>query len=83
MQNVDYVLIVGLGGGVSHYMDQAKNVKLGDVVLSANTKNSHSNTTRRVRQGGEVAFETKSWNPKENTLQLIWEQLTGQVSLAD
>ena len=48
VQNVDYVLIVGLGGGVSHYMDQAKNVKLGDVVLSANTKNSHSNTTRWV-----------------------------------
>ena len=74
-----------VGGGVSNYTE---NVRLGDVVLSTNTNNSQEfiyqyHQAAKVRQGGEVAFETKSWNPKETTLQLIGKQLAGQVSLAD
>ncbi|GBP39437.1 Histone-lysine N-methyltransferase SETMAR [Eumeta japonica] len=32
---VEYVLVVGVGGGVPHYTDYARHVRLGDVVLAA------------------------------------------------
>lgn len=34
-QKVDYVFIVGLAGGIPHYTDYKKHVRLGDVVISA------------------------------------------------
>lgn len=34
-QKVDYVFIVGVAGGVPHYTDYRKHVRLGDVVVSA------------------------------------------------
>lgn len=33
-QKVDYVFIVGVAGGVPHYTDYKKHVRLGDVVIS-------------------------------------------------
>lgn len=33
-QKVDYVILVGVGGGVPHYTDYKKHVRLGDVVVS-------------------------------------------------
>lgn len=33
-QKVDYVFIVGVAGGVPHYTDFKKHVRLGDVVVS-------------------------------------------------
>ena len=33
-QKVDYVFLVGVGGGVPHYTDYSKHVRLGDVVAS-------------------------------------------------
>lgn len=33
-QKVDYVFIVGLAGGIPHYTDYKKHVRLGDVVIS-------------------------------------------------
>lgn len=33
-QNVDHVILVGCGGGVPHYTDYKKHVRLGDVVVS-------------------------------------------------
>lgn len=33
-QKVDYVFIVGVAGGVPHYTDYRKHVRLGDVVIS-------------------------------------------------
>lgn len=33
-QKVDYVFLVGVGGGVPHYTDYNKHVRLGDVVIS-------------------------------------------------
>ncbi|XP_022236280.1 uncharacterized protein LOC106476818 [Limulus polyphemus] len=37
-QNVEYVFLVGVGGGVPHYTDYKKHVRLGDVVVSAPTE---------------------------------------------
>lgn len=34
-QKVDYVFIVGVAGGVPHFTDYNKHVRLGDVVVSA------------------------------------------------
>lgn len=33
-QKVDYVFIIGVAGGVPHYTDFKKHVRLGDVVIS-------------------------------------------------
>jgi len=33
-QKVDFVFIVGVAGGVPHYTDYKKHVRLGDVVIS-------------------------------------------------
>ena len=34
-QNVQHVLVVGVGGGVPHYTDSERHVRLGDVVVSS------------------------------------------------
>jgi len=77
-QGVEYVLIVGVGGGVPHYTDYSRHVRLGDVVLSSPNASLSGQRfiyqycqTARLRDGGEVEFETKSWCPPENTLQQI------------
>lgn len=38
-QKVDYVFIVGVAGGVPHYTDYNKHVRLGDVVVSCADQN--------------------------------------------
>jgi hypothetical protein len=38
-QKVDYVFLIGVGGGVPHFTDYDKHVRLGDVVVSAPTEN--------------------------------------------
>lgn len=38
-QKVDYVFLVGVGGGVPHYTNYNKHVRLGDVVISCPGKN--------------------------------------------
>jgi len=76
-QGVEYVLIVGVGGGVPHYTDYNKHVRLGDVVMSSPSFTGGQKfiyqycQTARVREAGEVVFETKSWCPPESSLQDI------------
>lgn len=38
---VDYVFLVGVGGGVPHYRDYSKHVRLGDVVVSSPPDTQH------------------------------------------
>ena len=38
-QKVDYVFLIGTGGGVPHFTDYNKHVRLGDVVVSAPSEN--------------------------------------------
>lgn len=38
-QKVDYVFIIGVAGGVPHYTDFKKHVRLGDVVISSIEQN--------------------------------------------
>ena len=40
-QRVEYVFLVGVGGGVPHYTDFNRHVRLGDVVVSHPPENAH------------------------------------------
>lgn len=42
-QKVDYVFIIGVAGGVPHYTDFKKHVRLGDVVVSHVDRNRIAN----------------------------------------
>lgn len=39
-QKVEHVILVGVGGGVPHFTDYNKHVRLGDVVISHASQNS-------------------------------------------
>jgi len=84
-QGVEYVFIVGVGGGVPHYTDWARHVRLGDVVMAAPNRGGQRFIyqycqTADIRQTGEVIFETKSWCPTDLSLQLIGEELQQEAS---
>lgn len=78
---------MGVGGGVPHYTDYSKHVRLGDVVVS------HPNNDKKkyvytycgyVRCGdaeGDFQFETKEYCPNNLILQDIAAQLKSQVPL--
>ena len=76
-QAVEFVLIVGVGGGVPHYTDYSRHVRLGDVVMSGPGLGQTQQfvyqycQTARLGEEGELSFETKSWCPAEWTLQEI------------
>ncbi|KAJ8985346.1 hypothetical protein NQ317_008377 [Molorchus minor] len=81
-QKVDYVFLVGVGGGVPHFTDYNKHVRLGDVVVSCPTRNKHvylyCESAKSIEKGYE--FEIKPYSPSNFNLQEIATQLK---SLAD
>lgn len=80
------MFLVGVGGGVPHYTDYSKHVRLGDVVISHPTNNGKKKYVYTycgyVRCGeceGDFEFETKEYCPNNLVLQSIAEQLKSQV----
>lgn len=81
-QKVDFVFLVGVGGGVPHYTDYSKHVRLGDVVASHPSspngptyifcENSVSNAD------GTYKFETKDYYPRDCGLQIIVSKLKAE-----
>ncbi|KAL1512594.1 hypothetical protein ABEB36_002161 [Hypothenemus hampei] len=76
-QKVDYVFLVGVGGGVPHYTDYNKHVRLGDVVVSCPTRNK---SIYLYCENAEVSdrgyqFEIKNYSPNNFCLQEISTQL--------
>lgn len=74
-QKVDYVFLVGVGGGVPHYTDYSRHVRLGDIVVSAppSGKNyiyAYCEQAKR-HENGSCSFETKTWQPQSLQLQEI------------
>ncbi|OQR78680.1 hypothetical protein BIW11_00263 [Tropilaelaps mercedesae] len=82
-QNVDYVILVGCGGGVPHYTDYSKHVRLGDVVVSDRPKGIEQNNyiymfAEKVRNSPTddrsptppESFNLKTWLPPEDKLQV-------------
>ncbi|TMW52491.1 hypothetical protein DOY81_002451 [Sarcophaga bullata] len=76
-QKVDYVFVVGVAGGVPHYTDYKKHVRLGDVVISYVDKqralaNSSEKPYVYVYKSGE---DVKTYFPVNDSLQQIAEGL--------
>ncbi|VDO20074.1 Uncharacterized protein BM_BM4648 [Brugia malayi] len=66
-QHVEHVFIVGVGGGVAHYTDATRHVRLGDVVVSGPEPNSyvfaHTYTVDRATEHVN-GFLVRNWNPQ-------------------
>lgn len=81
-QKVDYVFLVGVGGGVPHYTDYSKHVRLGDVVASH--PNSPNGPTYIFCENavsnadGTYKFETKDYYPRDCGLQIIVSKLKAE-----
>lgn len=81
-QKVDNVILVGVGGGVPHYTDFVKHVRLGDVVISNSSGDSRSVYTycenAKERPDGQLEFDQKNYRPSNFCLQHIGSQLKAQ-----
>ncbi|KHN78907.1 hypothetical protein Tcan_18053 [Toxocara canis] len=81
-QNVEHVFIVGVGGGVAHYTDAARHIRLGDVVVSAPDPDTyvfaHSYTLDRETENIK-GFVVRRWNPKENVITKIAKEMEGDM----
>ena len=56
-QRVDYVFLVGVGGGVPHFTDYSKHVRLGDVVVSGVPSDIPPNTKPYIYLHGGRSHE--------------------------
>ncbi|XP_017785685.1 PREDICTED: uncharacterized protein LOC108568854 isoform X2 [Nicrophorus vespilloides] len=76
-QKVDYVFLVGVAGGVPHYTDYNKHVRLGDVVVSHPTKDKavYVYCDNAIKSDKGFDFEVKSYSPKNLNLQGIAREL--------
>lgn len=67
-QHVEHVFIVGVGGGVAHYTDATRHIRLGDVVVSGPDPNSyvfaHAYTVDRATEHVN-GFLVRNWNPQD------------------
>uniref|UniRef100_A0A1A9W338 Winged helix-turn-helix domain-containing protein n=1 Tax=Glossina brevipalpis TaxID=37001 RepID=A0A1A9W338_9MUSC len=82
-QKVDYVFIVGVAGGVPHYTDYKKHVRLGDIVISYVDKqraldNSSGKPYVYVYKTGE---DVKTYFPINDSLQQIAEGLQANMEV--
>ncbi|XP_055909330.1 uncharacterized protein LOC129944149 isoform X4 [Eupeodes corollae] len=85
-QKVDYVFIVGVAGGVPHYTDYKKHVRLGDVVISYVDKN-RALLGRGADKKAEKPYvyvyssgeDLKTYYPVNDCLQQIAENLQANM----
>ncbi|XP_043667705.1 uncharacterized protein LOC122628905 isoform X1 [Vespula pensylvanica] len=82
-QKVDFVFLVGVGGGVPHYTDYNKHVRLGDVVVSHPTLINKKYVyvyceSAKTNENGNYHFETKEYCPPNLGLQEIAVNLKQQ-----
>ncbi|XP_054279456.1 uncharacterized protein LOC128997788 [Macrosteles quadrilineatus] len=81
-QQVEYVFLVGVGGGVPHYTDWGQHVRLGDVVVSHLGPDRKSVYTYcesgKERSDGSVEFDHKDYCPVNLLLQDIATHLKQQ-----
>ena len=70
-QDIEHVFIVGVGGGVAHYTDAEKHVRLGDVVVSLPDPDayvfSHTYTIDRETENVN-GFVVRKWNPHDRVI---------------
>lgn len=83
-QKVDFVFLVGVGGGVPHYTDYNKHVRLGDIVISHPTPLNKKYAyiyceSAKMNENGSYHFETKEYCPPNLGLQEIAANLKKQA----
>ncbi|XP_011305981.1 uncharacterized protein [Fopius arisanus] len=83
-QKVDYVFLVGVGGGVPHYTDYNKHVRLGDVVVSHPTPLNNKYVYiycegAKSNDDGSYHFDTKEYCPSNLGIQEISQTLKTQA----
>lgn len=79
------MFLVGVGGGVPHYTDYNRHVRLGDVVVSHPTPINKKYVyvyceSAKMNENGNYHFETKEYCPPNLGLQEIAVNLKQQVS---
>lgn len=87
-QKVDYVFVLGVAGGVPHYTDYKKHVRLGDVVVSH--VSSHQATGQADRNSTDKPFvyvynsgdELRTYHPVNSCLQDIARGLNATTTLS-
>ncbi|XP_055637279.1 uncharacterized protein LOC129775981 isoform X2 [Toxorhynchites rutilus septentrionalis] len=73
-QKVDYVFIVGLAGGIPHYTDYKKHVRLGDVAVASFARRMEG-ATKPFCYVYSNQGETKTYYPVNDGLQAIGKAL--------
>ncbi|XP_058811143.1 uncharacterized protein LOC131676014 isoform X2 [Topomyia yanbarensis] len=82
-QKVDYVFIVGLAGGIPHYTDYKKHVRLGDVVIASLSEQNKSSLDAIDQKFSSKPYcyvyndqgEVKTYYPSDDGLQSIGKSL--------
>lgn len=81
-QKVDYVFIVGLAGGIPHYTDYKKHVRLGDVVIASSSELkstldalNHKNSAKPYCYVYSNQGDVKTYYPIDDGLQSIGRSL--------
>ncbi|XP_050664375.1 uncharacterized protein LOC126965010 isoform X2 [Leptidea sinapis] len=80
-QKVEYVFLVGVGGGVPHYTDYTKHVRLGDVVVSTPAKDLPDKYVyvfcekAERNEKGSWEYEVKPYKPMNFLLQELAIQI--------
>ncbi|XP_062536526.1 uncharacterized protein LOC134205358 isoform X2 [Armigeres subalbatus] len=81
-QKVDYVFIVGLAGGIPHYTDYRKHVRLGDVVIASISDQIKSSLDAQGRINAKPYCyvyngqgDLKTYYPVDDCLQTIGKSL--------
>ena len=72
------MFVVGVAGGVPHYTDFYKHVRLGDIVISkCNDEGRFYKHCEKILQDkdGNVQFKLRTYGPRDLTLQTIVEKL--------
>ncbi|XP_049843024.1 uncharacterized protein LOC126293735 isoform X1 [Schistocerca gregaria] len=86
-QKVDHVFLVGVGGGVPHYTDYRRHVRLGDVVVSHPVDGKRSVyvycENAALSESGGAEFEIKEYCPNNMGLQKIAAQLQAEAESRD
>lgn len=85
-QKVEHVFVCGAGGGVPHYTNYDKHVKLGDVVVSHcgyNQKAVYTYCKNVSNENGNLKFHCHQYSPKTFDLQIAAMKLQTEVKSID
>ncbi|VVC32030.1 Nucleoside phosphorylase domain [Cinara cedri] len=85
-QKVEHVFVCGAGGGVPHYTNYDKHVKLGDVVVSHygnKQKAVYTYCENVLNENGNITFHCRQYSPKTFDIQIAAMKLQTEVKSID